>query len=119
MRKLTLTANGLPRTVIANPKTTLMDVVRKQMLLTGTKDGCEDGHCGACAVLVNGKYTLACITKSVGSARRALSSHPMRCFRKTPTPPAKKSGPGSRSGTTSAAATGIFPMWMPSSTRPK
>ncbi|MBN1286579.1 MAG: molybdopterin-dependent oxidoreductase [Anaerolineae bacterium] len=63
MRKLTLTVNGLPRTVIADPKMTLMDVVRRQMLLTGAKDGCEDGHCGACAVLVDGKYTLACITK--------------------------------------------------------
>jgi aldehyde oxidoreductase len=63
MRKLTLTVNGLPRIVIADPEITLMDVLRRQMLLTGTKDGCEDGHCGACAVLVNGKYTLACITK--------------------------------------------------------
>ena len=55
--------NGVPKTLIVDPQMTLMDVVRKQLLLTGTKDGCEDGHCGSCAVLVNGKYTLACITK--------------------------------------------------------
>ena len=63
MHKSTFIVNGVPQTLIVNPDMTLMDVVRKQMMLTGTKDGCEDGHCGACAVLVNGKYTLACITK--------------------------------------------------------
>lgn len=63
MRKIALSVNGLPKTLIVDPEATLMDVLRKQLLLTGTKDGCEDGHCGACAVLVDGKYTLACITK--------------------------------------------------------
>lgn len=62
MRKITLCVNDVPKTLIVDPKNNLMDVLRKQLLLTGTKDGCEDGHCGACAVLVNGKYTLACIT---------------------------------------------------------
>ncbi|MCA9978839.1 MAG: (2Fe-2S)-binding protein, partial [Anaerolineales bacterium] len=63
MHQSTFYVNGVPKTLVVDPDMTLMDVVRKQLLLTGTKDGCEDGHCGACAVLVNGKYTLACITK--------------------------------------------------------
>jgi len=63
MQKLNLVVNGRPQSVVVYPETTLMDVLRKQLLLTGTKDGCEEGHCGSCAVLVNGKYTLACITK--------------------------------------------------------
>lgn len=63
MQKLNLVVNGMPRAVVVDAETTVMDVLRKQMLLTGTKDGCEEGHCGSCAVLVNGKYTLACITK--------------------------------------------------------
>ena len=63
MHQSTFVINGVPKTLVVQPDMTLMDVVRKQLLLTGTKDGCEDGHCGACAVLVNGKYTLACITK--------------------------------------------------------
>ncbi|MBN2470909.1 MAG: molybdopterin-dependent oxidoreductase [Anaerolineae bacterium] len=62
MRKISLYINDVPKTLVVDPKTSLMDVLRKQLLLTGTKDGCEDGHCGACAVLVNGKYTLACVT---------------------------------------------------------
>jgi aldehyde oxidoreductase len=63
MKKKNLIINGVRHTAIVDESTTVMDVLRKQMLLTGTKDGCEDGHCGACAVLVDGKYTLACITK--------------------------------------------------------
>jgi aldehyde oxidoreductase len=63
MKKKNLIVNGVPQTAIVDDSTSVMDVLRKQMLLTGTKDGCEDGHCGACAVLVDGKYTLACITK--------------------------------------------------------
>ena len=63
MQKIALSVNGVPKTLIVDPEANLMDVLRKQLMLTGTKDGCEDGHCGACAVLVDGKYTLACITK--------------------------------------------------------
>jgi aldehyde oxidoreductase len=63
MKKKNLIINGVRQTAIVDESTNLMDVLRKQMLLTGTKDGCEDGHCGACAALVDGKYTLACITK--------------------------------------------------------
>ena len=63
MKRSTFIVNGVPQTLIFDPETTLMDVIRKGLMLTGTKDGCEDGHCGSCAVLVNGKYTLACITK--------------------------------------------------------
>lgn len=63
MQKVTLNVNGWPRTLVVDPNMSLMDALRKQLSLTGTKDGCEDGHCGSCAVLVDGKYTLACITK--------------------------------------------------------
>ncbi|MBN2500644.1 MAG: molybdopterin-dependent oxidoreductase, partial [Anaerolineales bacterium] len=63
MRKINLYVNDAPKTLVVDPDANLMDVLRKQLLLTGTKDGCEDGHCGACAVLVDGKYTLACVTK--------------------------------------------------------
>ncbi|WP_119071144.1 molybdopterin-dependent aldehyde oxidoreductase [Aggregatilinea lenta] len=63
MRKIMLYVNDVPRTLVVDPAANLMDVLRRQLLLTGTKDGCEDGHCGACAVLVDGKYTLACVTK--------------------------------------------------------
>lgn len=63
MQKRTLNINGTLRTVIADPEASLGDVLRKQLYLTGTKVSCNDGHCGACSVIVNGKLTLACITK--------------------------------------------------------
>ena len=63
MQKRTLYINGTLRTVIVDPEASLGDVVRKQLALTGTKVSCNDGHCGACSVIVNGKLTLACITK--------------------------------------------------------
>jgi len=62
MQKRFLNVNGVDRTIIVDPEVMLADVIRKQMHLTGTKVSCNDGHCGACSVLVDGKLTLACIT---------------------------------------------------------
>ncbi len=63
MQKRFLNINGSNKTVIVSPDTSLADVLRRQMLLTGTKVSCNDGHCGACSVIVDGKLTLACVTK--------------------------------------------------------
>ncbi|WP_411678777.1 molybdopterin-dependent aldehyde oxidoreductase [Clostridium thailandense] len=63
MLKKTLFVNGVKRTIIANPETTLADVIRKQVLLTGTKVGCGKGECGACSVILNGKVVRSCITR--------------------------------------------------------
>ncbi len=63
MDKKALLVNGVNRTVIASPEASLADVLRRQLTLTGTKVSCAEGHCGACSVLVNGKLTLACVTK--------------------------------------------------------
>ena len=49
--------------VLVAPEASLGDVIRKQLLLTGTKVSCDDGHCGACSVIMNGKLTLSCVTK--------------------------------------------------------
>jgi aldehyde oxidoreductase len=63
MQKKVLNINGMAKTVIADPEASLGDVIRKQLLLTGTKVSCDDGHCGACSVIMDGKLTLACVTK--------------------------------------------------------
>ena len=63
MQKKLLNINGSNKTVISDPKATLADVLRRQFYLTGTKVSCNDGHCGACSVILNGKLTLACVTK--------------------------------------------------------
>jgi selenium-dependent xanthine dehydrogenase len=66
-----LTINGRPRRVAANPKTSLMDVLRDDLCLTGTKDGCATGHCGTCMVIQDGKAVRSCLV----SMSRAAGSN--------------------------------------------
>lgn len=64
---ISLTVNGNKRTVATDPQRPLLDVLREELDLTGTKYGCGEGLCGACSVLMDGKRVLACITP-VGEA---------------------------------------------------
>jgi len=59
---VTLRVNGEPRTIAAEPHHTLLEVLREELDLTGTKHGCELGECGACTVLVDGVPVLSCLT---------------------------------------------------------
>ena len=59
---LTLRVNGERHTVAAEPHHTLLEVLREELQLTGTKHGCELGECGACTVLVDGRPVLSCLT---------------------------------------------------------
>ncbi|MBN1537930.1 MAG: molybdopterin-dependent oxidoreductase [Anaerolineales bacterium] len=63
MQKKLLNINGVIKTIIADSKSSLADVLRRQLYLTGTKVSCNDGHCGACSVIMDGKLTLSCVTK--------------------------------------------------------
>jgi aerobic carbon-monoxide dehydrogenase small subunit len=56
-----LTVNGRPTEVTAHPMARLLDVLREDLRLTGTKEGCGEGECGACTVLVNGEAVCACL----------------------------------------------------------
>ncbi|MGI8618727.1 MAG: (2Fe-2S)-binding protein [Gemmatimonadaceae bacterium] len=55
------TLNGSPREVAAPPATRLIDVLREECGLTGTKEGCGEGECGACTVLIDGEPVCSCI----------------------------------------------------------
>ena len=58
---IALTVNAEVREVSFPPQATLLEVLREQLGLTGTKHGCELGECGACAVLIDGKAKLSCL----------------------------------------------------------
>jgi xanthine dehydrogenase YagT iron-sulfur-binding subunit len=62
---LTLTVNGARRVLTVDPWVTLLDLLREQFQLTGTKKGCDQGQCGACTVLVNGKRVNSCLILAI------------------------------------------------------
>ena len=58
---ITLEVNGESRTVDASPWKRLLDVLREDLHLTGTKEGCGEGECGACTVLLDGEVVNSCL----------------------------------------------------------
>jgi carbon-monoxide dehydrogenase small subunit len=59
--ELRCTVNGVPRTARAYPMARLLDVLREELRLTGTKEGCGEGECGACSVIVDGALVNSCL----------------------------------------------------------
>ena len=58
---LTCTVNGEERIVLADTRDTLLELLRDRLALTGTKEGCSNGNCGTCTVLVDGQPVCACL----------------------------------------------------------
>ena len=61
MPSITFNTNGARRTLTVPPMKRLLDVLREDLHLTGTKEGCGEGECGACAVLLNGELVNSCL----------------------------------------------------------
>ena len=59
---VSITVNGRPRTITVEPRMTLLDALREELALTGTKKSCDRGECGACTVHVDGRRILSCMT---------------------------------------------------------
>jgi len=64
-QSLNLTINGRDHAVDIDNRTTLLDLLRETLALTGTKKGCDHGQCGACTVTVNGRRINACLSLAV------------------------------------------------------
>ncbi len=73
-RVITLTVNGRRREDAIADSLLLLDYLREDLALTGTKRGCDGGECGACTVLVDGEPRLACITLAARCAGRQVET---------------------------------------------
>jgi aerobic-type carbon monoxide dehydrogenase small subunit (CoxS/CutS family) len=71
---MTLRVNGEEQEVLFHSYKTLLEVLREELNLTGTKHGCELGECGACAVLVDGEPLLSCLELALECEGRAIET---------------------------------------------
>jgi len=72
--QLTLTVNGETRELVVGVHKTLLEVLREDLGLTGTKHGCELGECGTCTVLVDGEPVLSCLALPIEMQGRAIKT---------------------------------------------
>lgn len=71
---VTLHINGDKHTLPVDHRTTLLDALRERLDLTGTKKGCDQGQCGACTVLVDGRRTVSCLQFAVAAEGREITT---------------------------------------------
>ena len=72
--KITCTVNGKAETLKAHPLERLLDVLREQLHLTGTKEGCGEGECGACSVVLNGEIVNSCLVPVAQAAGATIKT---------------------------------------------
>ncbi len=81
---VTLTINGDEHVLVLDTRTTLLDLLRERLHLTGSKKGCDHGQCGACTVLIDGRRANACLMLAVAcdgvevTTIEGLQGHPMQ-----------------------------------------
>ncbi|WP_240046719.1 (2Fe-2S)-binding protein [Paracraurococcus ruber] len=70
----TLRINGRAHPVALDPRVTLLDALREHLALTGAKKGCDQGQCGACTVLLDGRRVLACLTLAAAAEGHEITT---------------------------------------------
>ena len=70
--KIELTVNGIAGNLDAPPTRRLLDILREDLNLTGTKEGCGEGECGTCTVLMDGKAVCACLVPACQAHGREI-----------------------------------------------
>ena len=71
---IAFTVNGAPAKVRAAPRRTLLDTLRETLALTGTKKVCDEGTCGACTVLVEGRPVYSCMTLAITCEGKSIET---------------------------------------------
>ena len=71
---IAFTVNGAPAKVRAAPRRTLLDTLRETLALTGTKKVCDEGTCGACTVLVDGRPVYSCMTLAITCEGKSIET---------------------------------------------
>ncbi len=74
MKEITLTVNGTPYTLTVRPWATLLEVIREELSLTGTKEGCGVGECGACTVIMDNNAVNACMVLAAEADGKAITT---------------------------------------------
>ena len=72
--RIRLTVNGHERSIEAWPMERLLDILRRELRLTGVKEGCGEGECGACAVILDGKLVNSCLVPALAAEGRRVTT---------------------------------------------
>ena len=79
---VTATVNGDPVEFLCETRQTLLDVLRDELNLTGSKEGCGSGDCGACSVIIDDRLVCACLVLGVEAEGGGVGALPSLCGRK-------------------------------------
>jgi xanthine dehydrogenase YagT iron-sulfur-binding subunit len=74
MNEIIIHVNGVRHTLAVDPRTSLLDLLRERLGLTGSKKGCDHGQCGACTVLIDGRRANACLALAVAHDGAAVTT---------------------------------------------